>query len=196
MAFTSTRTEAAPRGWEAAADVRAAARRVLVLGPSGAGKTHFAARLARLLELEVIHLDAYFWRPGWVPTPVGAWRDLLRGLVGRPAWVMDGTYENSLDLRIPAADTIIVLERARLACLWGVLRRCLLRPEPGRVDAPPGQKLDRAFLKYVWRYTKQTRPLIFRLVEQLGPDKRLVILRGRRAARKFLEHLRPPAMLS
>ncbi len=40
-------------------------RRVMVIGCAGAGKTAFASRLAKQLELPIICLDLHFGRPGW-----------------------------------------------------------------------------------------------------------------------------------
>jgi adenylate kinase family enzyme len=165
-------------------------RRILVLGSSGSGKTHFSERLARILDLDVIHLDAEFWRRGWIATPEQEWRGKVSTLVQRTAWIMDGTYENTLDLRVPAADTIIVLERERLACLWGVLRRVLFQRAATRADAPPGQRLDRAFLRYVWHYSSVVRPLVLERIHCYGWDKRLIVLRGSRCIAQFLEGAR------
>jgi adenylate kinase family enzyme len=159
-----------------------------VLGPSGAGKTCFSTHLSKLLGIEAVHLDAYFWKPGWVATAEAEWRAVVSALVRKPSWVMDGTYERTLDLRVPAADAVILLERPRLLCLWGVVRRCLFARD--RHDAPPGQKVDRAFFNYIWNYPTVTRPLVLRRLREYGPDKGVIVLRGRRGARRFLEAVR------
>ena len=44
----------------------------------------------------------------------------------RPSWVMDGTYEASLDLRLPAAEAIVYIQSSRWTCLWRVVTRRLL----------------------------------------------------------------------
>jgi adenylate kinase family enzyme len=67
-------------------------RRVLVIGSGGAGKSTFSVALGKRLELPVIHLDAHFWRPGWVETPKPEWRERVAQLAARDAWVMDGNY--------------------------------------------------------------------------------------------------------
>jgi adenylate kinase family enzyme len=166
------------------------ARRILVLGPSGSGKTYLSARLAGFLRLPLIHLDAHFWRPGWIPTPPAEWRRRVGELVRGPAWVMDGTYENTLDLRIPAADAVVQIHRPRVACLWGVFRRCVLQRGRQRADAPPGQRLGRKYLRYVWRYPRVTRRLVNRLIGQHGAGKAVITLAGRRDVEAFLSRLR------
>ncbi|WP_199561999.1 hypothetical protein [Micromonospora deserti] len=66
-----------------------------------------AREVAHRLDLPLIHLDRHFWQPGWVPTDEARWRATVAGLAARPAWVMDGNYGGSLDLRLPRADLLV-----------------------------------------------------------------------------------------
>jgi adenylate kinase family enzyme len=160
----------------AAVDALAASDRILVLGPSGSGKTWLTLRLAQLLQRPAVHLDACFWRPGWIATPQDQWRAEVGRLVEAPQWIMDGTYESTLAIRLAVADAVIVLERSRWACTWGVVRRALLQGDRPRPDAPPGQPIDRAFLRYIWQYPGRTRPQVQALLEQHGRDKIAIVL--------------------
>ena len=164
----------------------ASSKRILVIGSSGSGKTSLTRHLGQALNIEPIHLDAHFWKPGWVSTPQDEWRQTVVSLAGRESWIMDGTYESTLDLRVPAADTLIVLERSRLTCLWRVVKRKLTIDDQQRPDAPPGQKLDLAFLRYVWQYPRVTRPFVDNCIRQHGANKLLIVLRGANDVKKFL----------
>jgi adenylate kinase family enzyme len=84
--------------------------RVLVVGNAGAGKSTFARRLGGTLGLPVIHLDSYFWQPGWQIPETSAWRAQLIALASSPAWVMDGNYFNTFDIRLPRADSLVWLD--------------------------------------------------------------------------------------
>jgi adenylate kinase family enzyme len=164
------------------------ASRILVVGPSGSGKTHLALRLGSLLRLPVVHLDAQRWRPGWVGLPDDEWRPVVRALAREPAWIMDGTYESTLDIRVPASEAVVLLERPRLLCLLGVLRRSIAGRHRARPDAPPGQPLDRAFLRYIWRYPVATRPVLLAHLRE-HEDTAVIVLRGRREAARLLREL-------
>jgi adenylate kinase family enzyme len=166
------------------------ADRILVLGPSGAGKTELALRLGDLLGLPLVHLDAHRWQPGWVALPDRDWRPVVAELTRAPEWIMDGTYESTLDLRIPAADAVIVLEVGRLSCFLGLLRRRFLNGRHPRPDAPAGQRIDRAFLRYLWRYPAATRPLLLAELREHGDGKTVIVVHGRRQVGRLLADVR------
>ncbi len=100
-------------------------RRVLVIGSGGAGKSTLAAQLGTRPELPVVHLDACHWHPGWVPTPDAEWHDTVARLAAGDAWVMDGNYGGTLDLRLAACDAVIFLDLPRWLCIARVLGRWL-----------------------------------------------------------------------
>jgi len=164
-------------------------KRILVLGSSGSGKTTLSIRLGQLLDIETIHLDARFWKPGWIATPQQEWRETVLSLISQPSWIMDGTYESTLDLRIPAADTLILVECSRWTCLWQVLKRKATVADRQRTDAPPGQKLDWAFMRYIWRYPTVTDPYVQECILEFGQGKTQVRLHGSPQVQSFLQLL-------
>jgi adenylate kinase family enzyme len=122
-----------------------------------------------MLDLPAVHLDAVFWRPGWISTPQPEWRGMVTSLIRQDSWIMDGTYESTLDLRIPAAEAIIMVNRPRWSCLWGVIHRSLIYRNKPRPDAPPGQPIDLAYLRYIWKYPVRTDTLVNELIDKHGP---------------------------
>ena len=56
-------------------------KKVLVIGSGGAGKSVFARHLGQVLDIDVIHLDALYWHPGWVETSRAEWRKVIEELV-------------------------------------------------------------------------------------------------------------------
>ena len=91
-------------------------RRVVVTGLAGSGKSTFAVALAAETGLPVIHLDLAFWKPGWVAPSETEWREKQRVVLAGDAWIADGNYHETLDLRIERADTVVVLDMPWWLC--------------------------------------------------------------------------------
>jgi adenylate kinase family enzyme len=170
------------------AQARKHMKKVLVIGSGGAGKSTFARELGTLLDIDVIHLDALYWHPGWVETPRTEWRKVIEGLVRRDAWIIDGNYSNTLDFRLEACDTVIFLDMARFICLWRVLARAILYRGRVRPDMAEGcrERLDLEFICWVWGYKRRTRPQIIEILRQSAQSKQVIWLRSRAEVKRFL----------
>ena len=170
-------------------------RRVLVIGSSGAGKSTLSRDLAARLGLPVLHLDEMYWRPGWQPTPKEEWAHTLEAALARDAWIMDGNYASTLDMRISAADAIVFLDLPRVVCLWRILRRRLHFRSRARPDMAPGcpERLTMEFIAWVWNYPRRQRPKVLRRLAAVAADKRVIVLRSPGAVNRFLNDLPAPA---
>jgi adenylate kinase family enzyme len=165
-------------------------RKVLVIGPGGAGKSTLANRLGELLNLEVLHLDKLYWRAGWIETPKPEWLETVRELLRRDAWIMDGNYSGTLDLRFQACDTVIFLDMPRRLCIWRVFKRAMIYRTRSRPDMAEGcpERLTLEFVLWIWNYSQRTRPKIARLLESTT-EKRIIWLRSRSEVERCLEKL-------
>ena len=163
-------------------------RRVLVIGSGGAGKSRLAVALGVHLGLPVIHLDAEFWRPGWVETPAPEWRDRVAALVQRDAWIMDGNYGGTIPQRLAACDTVIFLDLPRFVCVWHIIRRTFQYAGRTRPDMAPGcpERLSLKFMWWVWTYRSRRRPEILERLAALPATVRVEIVRSRREVEEFL----------
>jgi adenylate kinase family enzyme len=103
------------------------------------------------------------------------------------AWVMDGTYEASLDLRVPLADAVIFIRRSRWLCLWRVISRRLRSLFQPRLESSPGHTLTSFFLRYVFRFPTSTAPEVFRLIAAHG--KPMIVLDGAREVARLIARL-------
>ena len=167
-------------------------RKVLVIGSSGAGKSVFAARLAERAGLPLIHLDAIYWKPGWVKTPKDEWARTVNTLLARDCWVMDGNYAGTLDRRLAACDTVVFLDLPRTVCLWRAVKRRIAHRRGGRPDMTPGcsERLTWQFIRWIWEYPRKQRPRVLARLAALRPDQRAVVLRSTGEIDGFL-HSRP-----
>ena len=143
--------------------VDAPCRRILVLGPPGSGKSTLARRLGEVLGYPVVHLDAEFWEPGWETPTREAWIDRQETLMDRTErWILDGNYDDTLEVRLRAADTALLLDVSRYVSVYRILRRRIEYAGRTRPDMAAGcpEKVDREFLWYAWTFQTAILPII------------------------------------
>ena len=111
-------------------------RRVEVIGPSCSGKSTTARRLAEILGVPCIELDALHHDAGWAEASAEVLQQRVRAaLEAAPdGWVVDGTYFGKLGtLVLDEADAIIWLDipfrTAIRRVLWRTLHRAVRREE-------------------------------------------------------------------
>ncbi|MFC4171491.1 AAA family ATPase [Microvirga sp. GCM10011540] len=156
-------------------------RRILVIGSPGAGKSTLARRIAERLDLPLIHLDREYFGPDWIMPSRAEWREKVAQLASRPAWVMDGNYSSTFDIRVPRATDIVWLDIPRWRCLTGVAWRVAKNYGRVRGDLGPGcvERFDWSFMRWVWSYPDRMRGKTARLLERLRARQRVYILRSR-----------------
>ena len=163
-------------------------RRILIIGNSGAGKSTLARRLGERLDLPVIHLDALFWKPGWTESDDSEFRVRVADALSGPAWVCDGDFGSSLDLRMPLADTIIWLDPPPILCLARAIWRAIKFADGGRPDMAEGcrEKIDLTFYGYIWNWNRTRRPRVEAALAGHGDHLGVIKLRTDRDVAAFL----------
>jgi adenylate kinase family enzyme len=166
-------------------------KRVLIIGSGGAGKSTLACQLGELLNIDVIHLDSWYWQAGWVETPKPEWQHIVQDLIQRPAWIMDGNYSGTIDNRLSAADTVIFLDFPRMLCLWRVIKRRWQYAGTTRPDMAPNcpEQLNWEFLHWVWTYPIRRRPAMLEKLSELSPNQKVIILRSPASVAQFLQEI-------
>ncbi|HKG48138.1 MAG TPA: DNA topology modulation protein [Pyrinomonadaceae bacterium] len=167
-------------------------QRVLVIGSGGSGKSTVAARLGELLNLEVNHLDKFYWSPGWVKPEPDEWLKTVTELTNKESWIIDGNYSGTLELRLRKCDTIVFLDLPRVLCLWRIVKRYFLYRGGSRPDMAEGcrENLNFEFVNWVWNYHRRSRPKVIRLLREHAGEKQIYWLRSGNEVNKFLSQLK------
>jgi adenylate kinase family enzyme len=150
-----------------------APRRIAIVGVTGSGKSTLAERLAALLGLERIELDALNWKPGWSASEPEEFRIKVERATSAPAWIAVGNYGEVRDIVWVRAEVLIWLDYPLTLCarqlwqrtwrrwrsqelLWGTNRESLVSHLRLWSDA----SLFTWLLKTYWRRRRQF-PLLF-----------------------------------
>lgn len=167
-------------------------RKVAVIGCGGAGKSTFSRILSEVLNISVYHLDKLNWKPGWVPTPKDEWNNLMNSLVSKEEWIIDGNYGRTLDIRLKNADTIVFLNMPMYLCIYRIVKRRFMYNGKSRPDMNEGcpEKLDISFIKWVWGYNKNQKPIILEKLNKLSKEKNVIILNSSSEVDKFIYDLK------
>lgn len=162
-------------------------KRVLVIGSGGSGKSTFSRQLGEVTGLPVVHLDKLYWHPGWVKTPRDEWIDIVQSEIDKQEWIMDGNFGNTREMRMHAADTIILLDLPRWLCMYRILKRTVTYRNGTRPDMADGchEKFDPEFVLWVWNYPKAGRRRAMDEMSRLE-GKRVVILSSKKEIDAFL----------
>lgn len=163
-------------------------KRIMIIGPSGAGKSTLARQLGEIFNLPVHHLDTYFWKAGWIPTPNDEWDFFLEELIQNEKWIIDGNYSRTLDIRLKRADVIIFLDFSTWLTLYRVIKRRWMYHGKTRPDMNKDcqEKLDIEFLRWVWNFRKTQRPHILEKLK-IREDKTIIILKSPKEVKRLIE---------
>ena len=142
--------------------------RIMICGPSNAGKSTLAVAIGRKLGLEPVHLDLLFHLPftNWEPRPKEEFVGLHNAAIVRERWVIEGNYFATVPQRLERATGIIFLGSEPVRAAFRNLRRTLLetRHRAGQlegnidklnwplmrfilIEQPPKRERDRAILR-------------------------------------------------
>ncbi len=163
-------------------------KKVLVIGSGGAGKSTFSRRLGALTGIKVFHLDKLYWQPNWTESPKAEWQKTLENLLVKDKWIMDGNFGGTIEIRLTACDTVILLDLPRTVCFYRVLKRRIKYRNTNRPDMTEGcnEKVDFEFLKWIWDYPKTKKPQIEEKLQKFKNEKTIIRLKSQKEIEEFL----------
>lgn len=154
---------------------------------AGSGKSTFSRALSAKTGLPLIHLDLAYWKPGWVKPSQEEWREKQSSLVAGDAWIIDGNDDETLDLRLERADTVVFLDTPWWTCAGRAFLRGLRKPvgemPEGCEDSVTRRLRDEWRLVGVIWWKRRSEPERGRaIISEHGQHATLHVLSSRQAA--------------
>ena len=101
------------------------ARRILILGSPGSGKSTLSRRLGAVVGVDPIDLDMIAevaYRSGQ-PRPIAPLIAAAERIAGEREWIVEGVFTAWTQLLVRTATDVVILRTSLALCLWRVIRR-------------------------------------------------------------------------
>ena len=157
-------------------------QRIIVIGCPGSGKSVLSRALHNKTGIPLYHLDMMYWNADKTTVEKSVFLERLSAVLEKDAWIIDGNYGSTMELRMTACDTVIFLDYPLEVCLDGIKER---RGKP-HSDMPWVEtEEDAEFVEFIKNYNEQHKPKVLELLEKYS-DKNIVIFKSREQAVAFL----------
>lgn len=160
-------------------------KKVIVIGCPGSGKSTFAKALAQKTGLPLVHLDRLYWNADKTTVSKEEFAHRLALAVEGEAWILDGNYANTLEMRLRACDAVFLLWYPTEVCIQGVRAR----KGKERSDMPwVEEEEDEEFLEYIRTFDENFMPQMQELLQKYA-HKDIYVFKTREDADAFLHSL-------
>ncbi|MEG9227147.1 AAA family ATPase [Aeromicrobium sp. Sec7.5] len=175
-----------------------AARRILVAGRPGAGKSTLARQVAAAADVPYTELDALHHGPDWTPRP--QFDDDVLALATSEAWVTEWQYPQARPVLAAHADLLVWLDLPVRVTMTRLTRRTVGRVRnrtelwAGNVEPPLRTVFTEPnhIVRWAWRTRHDYRTLVPE-ARAAHPDLALVHLRSQADTEAYLQALRAQA---
>ena len=157
-------------------------QKVMVIGCPGSGKSTFSRALSQITGLPLTHLDMLYWNADKTTVERSVFIERLSEVLQKDAWLIDGNYSSTMELRMQECDTVFFLDYPADICLQGVKdRQGKPRPDMPWVETEE----DTEFLEYIQNFYKENRPQVLELLQKYS-HKTIHVFQNRTEADVFL----------
>lgn len=161
-------------------------KKIIIIGCPGSGKTTFAEKLQRIINLPLYYLDAIWHKPDRTHISREEYDNKLSEIFQTEEWIIDGNYSRTIEERIQKSDTIFLFDLPSDVCLKGAIERL----GKGRYDVPwIDTELDSNLKKQIEEFPDKVLPRIYELLTKYKDGKQVIIFKTRAEADEYLDRI-------
>ena len=161
-------------------------RKVIVIGCPGSGKSTFSKELHKATGLPLYHLDMMYWASDGTNVPRDIFRERLRETLDKEAWIIDGNYQSTMEMRVQLCDTVFFLDYPTEICIEGVRSR--KGKERSDVPCKMPEDEDDKFIGFINSYNSESRPAVLELLRKYS-QKNIAVFKDRAEADRYLSQI-------
>lgn len=162
-------------------------KKIIVIGCPGSGKSYFSKKLKDILNYPIYHLDLIWNKPDKTTISREEFDSILNKIFLEDTWIMDGNYQRTLEMRINACDTIILLDFDLEVSLEGATSRVGQQ----RDDMPwKEEALSEEFKNKILSFREEKLPEIYKLLDKYKDEKEIIIFKNREESNNYLDGLK------
>lgn len=159
-------------------------RKFALIGLPGSGKSTFASRLGKNLDIPVHHLDRHMFEPDGKKKDKQEFIEIQKAMLNEDAWIVEGCSFSTFEMRFAKADVLIYFHFSRIVCFFRLFKRLFnYERDYGGLRAVSWE-----ILKYTWNFDKEKRAKIEELSRKY-PQTDFLLFKCQKDANKFLESL-------
>lgn len=160
-------------------------KKVIIIGCPGAGKSTFARKLSEVTGLPLVHLDMLYWNEDKTHINRNELIEKVSRVMAGNAWIIDGNYLSTLEMRLQCCDTVFFLDIPAQECLRGIEER----RGKARADMPwIESETDEVLVAFVKSYSVESKPKVMAMLEKYE-DKQVFVFKTRQEAEEYLKKL-------
>ena len=155
------------------------AKKITIVGNSGAGKSTFANKLGASLGVDVFSIDKIYWLAGWRLRNPASFKKLHDKWLAQDAWIIDGVgYWEQMARRIVQSDCVVFLDVPVAVCKARAETRIEQEKLTQNPHITPGcvyAEVKALQIEVIEHFHNELRPQLLEYLSGFNPEKIRVI---------------------
>lgn len=163
-------------------------KKISIIGCPGSGKSTLSVQLAKILNLEAIHLDKVYWKPYWVNISKEEFDEKHDEILKKESFILDGNYNRTISKRLEKCDLVIYLDYDSQVCVDSYIQRVKDGSIKDFITENCVETLDEDFNNYISSYNDKNRDNNYKKI--YDSNIKYIILNNRDEKDEFINSIR------